>query len=334
MAGYEKLAAEIQSLSERTATSRPVAAKAMDKLAIGKDFVAESARVTDDLRVTKSLSSGPTLIRHAPADGHTIALRQDSSDNSFRILNETTGNISAYFYPNGKAFIDPLDNSIFSNHISSLAGSKIQVGTLPGTRLQTNTIGFDNYGDNSMGDQKIYSGGVVLNHLSGNTKSQSQGTDSLRRIQTLLGGSSLLASAGNHTHLSVNFNSVYTIEQKETSANLVTQARNMAVQPQLEPLRALVLELAHQLMDEPDHDVVEKVRRIKEDPAYAHEFRMKYDGGYYAAWLIDNDSAYAAKVQDDPRIQEMAAHARQVYARIEDDPTIVEDYKNRRGPFS
>lgn len=325
MAGYEKLAAEIQSLSERTATSRPIAAKAVDKLAIGRDFKASN------ITVTQPISEGADLIRHQPPDGDNYRISQDLSDNSMQVVNDSTGLTSAYFYPNGRAFIDPLDDSIHSNHISSLAGSRIQSGTMPGTRLQNNTLAFAQYGDAEMGDQKIYNFGVNYSHMSGDTKNQSTGTSSMRSLGT---GSTTSAAGSNHTHLSVNFNSQYTIDQKEIAANLVSTVRDMVMQPALAPLRDLVLELAHQLMDEPDLTVQEKVNRLKADPVYAHEFRMKHDPEYYAAWCIDQVPEYADKMENDLAVQEMAAHARQVYARIEDDPAIVEDYKNRRGPFS
>lgn len=326
MAGYEKLAAEIQSLSERTATSRPVAAKAIDKLALGRDFRASN------LTVTQPLAEGDILIRHNPPDGNDKRIIQDSVDNTLRIVDSTTGNISAWFYPNGKAYLDLVNSAIETRHYDDISITNAKLaGNITGTKIAGNTLGFGNYADASIGDQKIYDLGVNWSHMGGDTKNQSTGTSSMRTIGS---GSSTSAAGSNHTHLSVNFNSQYTIAQKEVAANLVTTVRDMVLQPALAPLRDLVLELAHQLMDEPDHTVQEKVNRLKTDPAYAFEFNMKHDPEYYAAWSIDNVPEYAEKMVDDPVVQEMAAHAREVYARIEDDPVIVEDYLRRRGPFS
>lgn len=341
MAGYEKLASELQSLVERTATSRPVAAKAVDKLAIGRDFKASN------LTVTQPLAEGDILIRHNPEDGNDIQIRQHASDNTLRIHDASTGNTSGWFYPDGRAWFDFLDGTVESRHVLNLAGSKIDNQSLTSGKYALLSVGFGQLANDSIGDQKVYEDGiksihiantnVLYAHMNSNTKDESQGTSSMRSIQTLLGGSSVQASAGNHAHLSVNFNSLYTLDEKEASASLVTQVRGMRQQQQhgnLYPLIDLVLDLAHQNMDEPDHDVVEKVRRLKEDRVYAHEFRMKHDAKYYAAWAIDHVPEYAEKVRDDSRIQQMAAHAREVYTRIEDAPKIVEDYKHRKGPFA
>ena len=148
-------------------------------------------------------------------------------------------------------------------------------------------------------------------------------------MRTIGFGSSTSAAGSNHVHASVNFNADYSLEEKVISAGLVQNVRGMTVQPQLESLRLLVLDLARQLMDERDHDVVEKVRRLRDDPAYAHEFRMKHDAGYFAAFMLDNNPRYAEACADDDRVKGMADVARKHYGKIDSDPAKVEDAKRK-----
>lgn len=343
----------LRELSEFVATRRDVVDKQIGKSAIGIDFVTENltgqtatidtlsgtsatinsvaigssqgitapgvVRSNSEILVGGSLASNPNIIRTVPTDGDQCRIVQTSTDDSIRIINDTTGVTSAFFYRDGRAYVDLLNSSIGNNHLAN------------------SSVDQDKVANGSINRDKVANDEIVLSHMNDDTKNRSQGTHSMRSLSDNLGGSSVSASPGNHSHFSVNFNSEYTIEQKERSANLKTTVEGMrqsAVHTQIYPLIDLVLDLAHQLLDDPGIAVQEKVRKLKEDPVYVHEFRMQYDDEYYAAWAIDNDPTYAAKVQDDPRIQEMAAHARQVYTRIEDDPVIVEDYKRRRGPFS
>lgn len=339
MAGYQQLGREMQRTARATVTHKPVIDEAMSKAALGYDFKAQSITVNQPLAET----DGDTLIRHAPPDGNIKSLKQATSDGSLRIVDETTGNISAYFYSTGRAYVNLTDSSVDTNHMSngaitnsklggeSVTNSKLGPDSVTTSKIATNGVQFDNISPGAVTSSKIPNDNILYSHMANDTKNQGTGTSSMRTIGS---GSSSSAAGSNHTHLSVNFNSQYTIAQKEVAANLVSTVRDMVIQPALAPLRDLVLELAHQLMDEKDQTVQEKVTRLKTDPAYAHEFNMKYDPEYYAAWCMDQVPEYAATMADDPVVQGMAAHARQVYTRIENDPVIVENYKNKKGPFS
>lgn len=339
MAGYQQLGREMQRTARATATHKPVIDEALSKAALGYDFKAQSITVNQPL----AEPDGDTIIRHAPPDGTIKSLKQESSDGSLRIVDETSGNIGAYFYSNGRTYIDLTNSALENRHYStaSITGAKLADDTVTGGKIANSTILSGNIDDGQVNNRvlgtdsvsrgKVQDTEITYAKLNGDTKGLGTGTSSMRSIGS---GSSTSAAGSNHTHLSVNFNSQYTIAQKEAAANLISTVRDMVMQPALAPLRDLVLELAHQLMDEPDHTVQEKVNRLKTDPVYTLEFRMKHDPEYYAAWCIDNVPEYAAKMADDPVVQGMAAHARQVYTRIEDDPVIVEDYLRRKGPFS
>lgn len=333
MAGYEQLAKEIQRISKDTVTHRPVIDEALSKSALGHDFKAHN------ITVTQPLADGDLLLRHTPPDGHDIMLYQNIGDNSLRIYNDTSGETSAWFYADGRAYVNLTDFAVDNQHLADLSVGPAKLRTDSVTEVKIAGLAVTNgkLGAGAVGTGKVLDDAITRAKMNSDTQNQSQGTSSMRSLSTGLGGSSLSGSPGNHAHLSVNFNSEYTLAEKESSANLKTAVEGMrqsAAHTQIYPLLDLVIDLAHQLMDDPGVSVQEKVRRIKEDPAYAHEFRMQHDDEYFAAWAIANDAAYAAKVQDDPRIQQMAAHAWQVYTRIEDDPAIVEDYKRRRGPFA
>jgi hypothetical protein len=359
VAGFEQLGAEVRRIAQEAPQEYPVASAILDKTAIGKTFTSESLEVTFDLRNTKPLADGTTLIRHAPSDGNTIAIQQDINDNSLRIRNESTGNISAWFYPNGRAYVDLTNDAVENRHILaeavdvnelanlavttaklnnlavtagklndlSVTNPKIGIGAVDTDNVATAAIISAKLATDSVVSAKIANLQVQLHHINNDAKNQSQGTASLREIAGT--GSSGACAASNHTHLSINFNSQYTLAEKQRSADLVTQVQNTMVQPQLEALRQLVLDVARQLMDDPDATVQQKVQLLQQDALYAHEFRMKHDANYYAAWQMRNDPQYAQTVEHDARIQGMAARAVADYGGVEDDPAVVEEYKRR-----
>lgn len=296
----------LQALSEQVSTRKDVADLALNKTAIGIEFS------TKNLVNPKPLSEGTTILTHAPPDGDAVRLARDASDNSLRIINDATGNTSAIFLRNGTANITLTAGAVDT---TQLAGLSVTNSKIAGLAVTNSKIGLS---------------AVNRNNMSSDTENQSQGTSSMREISG--SGGSLACAASNHLHASVNFNTNYTLTEKEHSANLKTTVEGMRNQQQFltfQPLIDLVLDLAHQLLDDIDAPVQEKVSKLKTDPAYAHEFYMKYDPAYFAAWAIEFVPEYASKVEDDPRIQEMAANAIAKYGKVEDSPAIVEDYKRR-----
>src|SRR5215212_8443910 len=154
----------LQSLSERVSTRKDVADRSLDKTAIGIEFS------TKNLVNPKPYTEGTTILTHAPPDGDTVRLARNSSDNSLRIINDATGNTSAYFYRDGKAYINLTDLAIEWQHLQ-----------LP-----------------SVYNATLYDDTVNQRTLANDTRSQSQGTASMRTIGG--SGGSLSAAASNHTH--------------------------------------------------------------------------------------------------------------------------------------
>src|SRR5215212_799166 len=96
----------LQRLNEKVSTRKDVADAALNKTAIGIEFS------TKNLVNPKPLSEGTTIFTHDPPDGDTVRLARNASDNSLRIINDATGNTSAYFYRDGRAYINLTDFAI------------------------------------------------------------------------------------------------------------------------------------------------------------------------------------------------------------------------------
>src|SRR5215212_1526040 len=94
----------LQALSEKVSTRKDVADKSLNKTAIGIEFSTKKFS-TKDLVNSKPLSEGTTIFTHDPPDGDTVRLARDAADNSLQIINDATGEIPAFFYRDGTAYV-------------------------------------------------------------------------------------------------------------------------------------------------------------------------------------------------------------------------------------
>lgn len=167
-------------------------------------------------------------------------------------------------------------------------------------------------------------------HINADAKDEAQGTSSLRKIAGT--GGSLSAAASNHNHSSVNFKHDYTDEERRRSIALrkaVEELELVGNLGTLEPIKELLLDLAHQLIDDPGERADDWQARKEQDPAYRHEWLMKHDTEYYAAWMLDNDPEYKEKAGKEKHIQDMAERGRQRHGKVEDDPQIIAEFNRK-----
>jgi hypothetical protein len=167
-------------------------------------------------------------------------------------------------------------------------------------------------------------------HMQGAFRTGSQGDHTLRRIGG--DGSALSSAAANHSHGSINFNSQYTDEERRNTIRLEKETRRLRNLKQYEALRPffdLVLDLTRQLTHEVDMTAAEKQQRLDNDPAYRHEFLMKHDQEYFAAWMLEQNPDYRQKASKDRRIVNMAANARSKHGTIESDPELVREFNRK-----
>ena len=233
---------------------------------------------------THNLAGANKLLwQHDPGDGDTWEGWHDT-DNTYRIYNPTTAQTAAWFYRDGRVFVDLINDA------------------------------------------------VELHQIHDDIKNASQGTHSLRSLGSNHGGSSVQGSPANHSHSSVNFNKRYAPEDMMKVADIRAEVEKMRKDPkhkELRPVLDLLLDLAHQLIDEVDMRCEEKARRLMDDKAFAHEFYMKYDDEYFAAWMLEHDPDYRAKTGGDERIVKMAANGHSKHGTIENDPVVVSEFNRK-----
>lgn len=131
------------------------------------------------------------------------------------------------------------------------------------------------------------------------------GAQSSYRFRLIEGsGSSGAAAASNHGHGSVNFKTAYTREERLQTVRMRAEVEQIVAQPGTPPamraLAALLLDVTHQLIDEPDVRRDEVERLLVEDPEFRHGYRMKNDPLYYMRWRIEHDPEYRKIVYDNP----------------------------------
>lgn len=147
--------------------------------------------------------------------------------------------------------------------------------------------------DRTLGGIKMIVGTVGQTELNANTRDEAMTVSSMR---TLVYGSAVSAAGSNHVHVaSVNFKSDYSIEEKKRSVELRRRARDgkgKDLAGDMAALKELVLDLAHQLMDDPEESADVWVPKLETVPEFLHEFRMKWEPLYFLRYKLETDPYY------------------------------------------
>jgi hypothetical protein len=179
-------------------------------------------------------------------------------------------------------------NNNANGRILNAAGS-VSESNLAGFSVTSGKIGTSAVTETKVAEDAI-AGPAIADSLNG----PGQGTFGLRKITG--SGGSQQAAAADHGHGSVNFKHDYAREERWRAIG-----KAEAVEALLEGARLpkwgrtlieLVLELEHQLMDDPDASAREWQERVERDPGARHEFLMMHDHEYHHAWMMQHDDAH------------------------------------------
>ncbi len=192
----------------------------------------------------------------------------------------STGHIQDYHVVNQK-----IDTNAVNGR--AIAGGAVNTGHLvadavTNAKLADYAVGGFKLADNSVGSRVLGASGVGYSHIapiiSGDNSptgdSSARQNKALRKIAG--SGSGLAAASGDHTH-SIGFK---TMTRSLRRAILKMRENVRREDAEFEDLKALVLALAHLLLDDEDVSAEEREERLKNDPGFRRKFLQENKHDY------------------------------------------------------
>ncbi len=190
---------------------------------------------------------------------------------------------------------------------AKIADFAITTGKIAGLAVDTGKLA-----DLSVGTGKLIGGAVTGAKIDDSLRNPGQGTHGLRTIGSLLGGTSLAASAGDHSHGSGNtmdFDYLPDTYRRRSLAQRLSVRRSarrnggVIGREEFRTLQSLVLTLAHILQDAPDLDAYERERlRQRGELPFERamfEWRRHQETGDDGGYIHDHSLAHYATAHAD-----------------------------------